>query len=152
MIRSVRVAVSSLTAKVTTAAPVKTAQGRCSVILRLIRKIQALVPLCNRFFGITVELLIPRSSADLGPGRLEFEHEMGAFRWRWEFRINSGGMWMNKIWPARIPQPQRAPADATEMTLGLALDWLRVIRISDESLIETNAVPALNLKGVIVSA
>ena len=78
------------------------------------------MPLGNAFLGILIKDLIGTGYVHRHPAGLGTSHQMGKFRRYRQIRIDSAGMGMQQIGPARIPNPQMASAVFAKVAFGRA--------------------------------
>ena len=79
------------------------------------RQAKTLVPLSDRIRGQRRVELVLRIGSNLYPRRLRVEEKVCPFGRDWQWCVDCGCEWVNELRTSRIPQPQTAPTEPTEV-------------------------------------
>ena len=93
------------------------------------------MPVGEGFIGIFIEHLVIGTGIHGHPRFLRADHQVGPFRRGGQLRIDRGGERMNKLWPARIVDPERAAAAFAEMALCRAETLFKLYLIDGDILL-----------------
>src|SRR5690606_31146961 len=86
------------------------------------------------------------------PTRLRARHEMRVLGRPGQFRVDGGRKGMHQFRPARIPEPKRAAAVATEVSLAGADSHIARRRIVQPRPIDRQVLPAGDPEGLVPGA
>ena len=110
------------------------------------------MPLGDRLIGIALELLVPGICANAHPGSLGVEQQVRALRGHGKRGVDGRRDRVYELRPARIPQPERAAADAAEVPLPRALVGLLLARTPQLGPVDPEVFAALDGEGLVGAA
>jgi hypothetical protein len=110
------------------------------------------MPLSDRLVGVAREKTVLWVGADINPMCLEIEHEMRSFWWLRKIGIDRRGERMHKLGPARVPHPEKAPAQSAEAALCWTFLYVTGFRILDLCPVESDILTSLYVERVELPA